>query len=130
MVARKHAIALLGSLAATEDLNLLSDLARFDAEPAIRAEALTGLARSGVAMAAPILVEAIASSDLLEAAAASKALGILARKAGIEAVRAHVDKGPSKGKKLAASALDKLASPAEARPAKRSESRRDPQTLR
>jgi len=130
MVARKHAIALLGSLAGAEDLNLLSDLARFDAEPAIRAEALAGLARSGAAMATPILVEAIASSDLLEAAAASKALGILAGKAGVAAVRAHADKGPAKGKKLAAAVLDRLASPAEARPAKRSASRRDPQTLR
>jgi hypothetical protein len=126
MAARKHAIALLGSLAAIEDLNLLSDLARFDAEPAIRAEALTGLARSGVAMAAPTLVEAIASSDLLEAAAASKALDILARKVGIAAVRAHLEKGPAKAKRLATAVLDKMASPAGGRPVKRSQSRRDP----
>jgi hypothetical protein len=129
MATRKHAIALLGSLAAAEDLNLLSDLARFDAEPAIRAEALIGLARSGVAMAVPTLVEAVASSDLLEAAAASKALEILVRKVGIAAVRAHLDRSPAKGKKLAAAVLDKLARPAEARSAKRSESRRDVQML-
>jgi hypothetical protein len=130
MVARKHAIALLGSLGAIEDLNLLSDLARFDAEPAIRAEALTGLGRSGVAMAVPTLLEAIGSSDMLEAAAASKALDILARKVGIAAVRAHLDKGSSKGKRLATAVLDKMASPAAGRSVKRSESRRDPVTLR
>ena len=126
MVTRKHAIALFGSLARTEDLNLLSDLARFDPEPAIRAEALMGLARTGVAMAVPTLVEAIASSDLLEAAAASKALEILARRLGPATVRAHLDKSSAKGKKLTAAVLDKLARPIEAKSAKRSESRRDP----
>lgn len=130
MVARKHAIALLGSLATIEDLNLLSDLARFDAEPAIRAEALICLARSGVAMAVPTLVEAIASSDLVEAAAGSKALEILSRKVGVATVKAHLDKSSAKGKKLATAAVDKLAGPAQAKSAKRSESRRDQQIPR
>jgi len=130
MVVRKHAIALLASLGANEDLNLLSELARFDAEPAIRAEALTGLGRSGVAMAAGILVEAIASNDMVEATAASKALAVLAQKAGIAAVRAQVEAGPARGKKRAAAVLEKAANPVEAKAAKRSVSRPDPKTQR
>jgi hypothetical protein len=130
MVARKHAIALLASRGANEDLNLLSELARFDAEPAIRAEALTGLGRSGVAIAAGILVEAIASNDRVEATAASKALAVLAQKAGIAAVRAQVEARPAKGKKLAAAVLEKAANPVEAKAAKRSVSRPDPNTQR
>lgn len=126
LVLRKHAIAVLGSLGAAEDLNLLADLARFDAEPGVRAEALLSLARSGVEMAAPILVEAIASSDLLEAGAASKALGILANKAGVSAVRVHMDKGTANARKLAAAVLDKLATPTKAKRVKPSETRRDP----
>jgi hypothetical protein len=130
MVARKHAIALLASRGANEDLNLLSELARFDAEPAIRAEALTGLGRSGLAITAGILVEAIASNDRLEATAASKALAVLAQKAGIAAVRAQVEAGPAKGKKLAAAVLEKAAHPVEEKAAKRSVSRPDPNTKR
>jgi hypothetical protein len=130
MVARKHAIALLASRGANEDLNLLSELARFDPEPVIRAEALTGLGRSGVAMAAGILVEAIASNDRVEATAASKALAVLAQKAGIAAVRAQVEAGPTKGKKLAAAVLEKAANPVEAKEAKQSVSRPDPNTQR
>jgi hypothetical protein len=105
MVVKKHAVALLASLGHAEDLNLLADLARFDSEPSIRAEALMGLGRSGVEMAAPILVQATASRDFLEAAAASRALRILAQKAGVASVQAHVAKSTARAKKLAAAAL-------------------------
>jgi hypothetical protein len=126
MVVRKHAIALLASRGTADDLNLLTELARFDAEPAIRAEAITGLARIGVEMAAPILLEALASRDLVESTAASKAVAALAQKVGSAPIRVHIDKASARAKKLGGAVLDGLSNTAtKRRPKKRS--RRDPQ---
>jgi hypothetical protein len=125
IVLRKHAIAILGSLGAIEDLNLLSDLARFDREPGIRAEALVGLGKSGVALATPVLVHAIASDDPVEAAAASKALEILVTKAGDSAIRLQIAKAETRERRLATAVVDRLAAPAKARRQRQSKSLRD-----
>lgn len=125
IVLRKHAISILGSLGASEDLNLLAELARFDSEPGIRAEALVGLGKSGVALATPFLVEAIASNDPVEAASASKALQILATKAGDSAIRLQIAKAGARERKLAMAVVGKSSAPKKARRRKPSRSLRD-----
>jgi hypothetical protein len=99
-VVRRHAIALLGRFAGPDEVNLLADLARFDRDPAVRGEALLSLGRSGVQLAAPLLGNALASSDAVEAAAAAKAVKALAEKLGAARLRASVGTLTKRGLRL------------------------------
>jgi hypothetical protein len=112
---RRRAVAAIGLLGTTEDLNLMEDLARFDNDPGIRAEALLGLGRSGLALVTPVLVAAIASNDPLEAAAGSKALEILVAKVGDSVVRMRIEKSATRERRIAMAVLDRFAATARAR---------------
>ena len=128
-VVRRQAIAMLARFAGPDEVNLLADLARFDRDPAVRGEALLGLGRSGVQLAAPLLGKALASTDAVEATAAAKAVKALAEKVGVAALRVSMGPLLTRGKKLLEQAL---AQPQQrTRRTKRqvvSRSRRDPNT--
>jgi HEAT repeat protein len=89
-VLRRHAIAQLGRLAGTGELNLLAEIARLDPDPAVRAESILALGTSGLVLAAPTLAQALSSTEPSEVTAASKGIGLLARKVGSAAVRLQV----------------------------------------
>ena len=125
-VVRKHAIALLGWFAGAEELNALTDLVHFDPDPSVRAAALISLGSTGMQLAAPILSGALASRDATEAAAAAKALTILARKVGPAAVRVQIGRpGTARTVKLAERILGAGDAPARPRRAKRARTRAD-----
>lgn len=85
-VLRTRAIEKLGRLRAVEDLNMLATLARSDVDAQVRVAALASLGGTGLAMAAPVLRDALMSSDPEERGAAEAGLIRLAHDIGTRAV--------------------------------------------
>jgi HEAT repeat protein len=85
---RSAAVSMLARLPTVENLNLLVELARRGEDPGVRAQALVGLGATGLELAAPVLCDALAARDPLEAAAGAKGLEVLARAIGPVRVRA------------------------------------------
>jgi HEAT repeat protein len=83
---RTNAIAALGRLGATEDLNMLVDLARSDPDPLVRSSALLSLANTSLILAAPVLRDALSSKDAVERVAAEKGITRLAAELGSRTV--------------------------------------------
>ena len=83
---RQRAIAALGRLRTVEDLNMLSTLARSDPDLRVRVAALSALSQTALAMAAPVLRDALMSGDAEERGAAERGLIWLTRDIGTRAV--------------------------------------------
>ena len=119
---RHNAIAALGHLGRTEDVNLLVELARSDPDPAVRASAMTTLANTGMVLAAPVLRDALASRDPVERTAAEKSLTRLASVVGVPAVLEAVRVG-TRGARLVKAVEEVFQSPANVLPSSAARSR-------
>ncbi len=84
---RQRAILLLGNFPTVENLNLLTDLARYGEDFYVRSYALISLGKTGLLLVAPVLREGLMSAEPIESIAAEKALTALGRKVGITAFR-------------------------------------------
>ncbi len=87
---RQNAIAALSRSPSIENLNLLTELARYGEDPYVRGHALFALGQTGAALATPVLVDALAAKDLFEAAAAERGLEALGRRSGADLLRASI----------------------------------------
>jgi HEAT repeat protein len=87
---RAAAVTMLGRLPSVENLNLLAELAKRGEDLDIRAQALVSLGATGLELASPVLRDALAARDPLEAAAGAKGLEALARAIGSARVRADL----------------------------------------
>jgi HEAT repeat protein len=83
---RRNAIKVIGRFITPENLNLLTNLARFGEDPYVRGSALTSLAQSGIALALPVLKEGLAAHDPIEYRRAQLGLLHLGEKLGIKRI--------------------------------------------
>jgi HEAT repeat protein len=122
---RYSAIAALAHTASAENLNLLTDLARFGEDFYIRGHAMLALGSAGTYAHLEPILRGLNAEEPFERAAASKALGSLAQHSPAEALRAHAATlgGPELVEQVdaALSALESLASRRSAAPAQTSE---------
>jgi len=86
---RYSAIAALAHNSSPEDLNLLTDLARFGEDFYVRGHALLALGSTGTYAHLEPVLRGLNAEEPFERAAASKALGALAQRTSAEALRAH-----------------------------------------
>jgi HEAT repeat protein len=86
-VMRQRAILLLGTFPTVENLNLLTELARYGEDFYVRSYALLALGKTGLLLAGPVLSKGLSSADPIESNAAEKALTALGRQVGMAAFR-------------------------------------------
>jgi hypothetical protein len=86
-VLRQHAIAVLGRFPTSENVNLLSDLARNGEDGYVRGYAMTALAGSGLDLVAPILAQGLQSRERIESRRAELGLVSLGKRIGVDRLR-------------------------------------------
>ena len=108
---RRHAIFHLGDEPTAANLDTLALVARSSPDVDARGEALMAMGRSGAAVGAPILAEALGASDPLEAEAAGRAVRELAARAGRSAVLQAVSIAPPKSSRRLRDFLETVPEP-------------------
>jgi HEAT repeat protein len=117
---RRHAIAVLGRFPSPENLNVLTSLAQADDDPNIRSQALLTLANTKLQLAVPVLRDALASRDPVEATAAAKGLVALAQAFGSGAIQSQFR---GERRKVMLERLNEVLAQAEIPPTKRAKPR-------
>lgn len=86
-ILRRNAISVLSRYPTPENLNLLTELARFGGDPYVRGAAMTALANTRIIMALPLLKEGLAAQDPIEYRRAQQGLILMGSEFGTGRIR-------------------------------------------
>lgn len=129
---RYSAIAALSHHPSAQELNLLTDLARFGEDGYVRGHALLALGATGSYAHLTVIASALNAEDSFERGAAAKSVAALARHASPEALQAHATAfgGPELaariGELLSYSATDRPAAPRQTATAQKQDEQQGP----